>query len=34
MKTILVHLEEKEYKELCKKKGDKTWKEYLMEKNV
>ena len=29
MKTITIHLEEKEYKELLRQKGDLTWKELL-----
>lgn len=31
MKEVRIVLEEAEYKALQKKKGSKTWKEYLME---
>jgi len=30
MKEIKISLEDKEHTALIKKKGDKTWKEYLM----
>jgi len=29
MKTILIHLEDKEYEEQKQKKETRTWKEYL-----
>jgi hypothetical protein len=29
MKTILIHLEDKEHEALVKKKGSKTWKEFI-----
>ena len=31
MKSILIHLEEDEYEKVMKKKGDKSWKEYLIQ---
>lgn len=30
MKTINVTFEDKEYKELTKKKGDKSWHDFIM----
>ena len=30
MKNIMIHLEDKEHNDLLVKKGDFTWKEYLM----
>ena len=31
MKTINVTFEDKEYKELVKKKGEKTWHDFIIE---
>lgn len=30
MKTITIHLEDQEHNDLQQRKGDLTWKEYLM----
>lgn len=30
MKTIMIHLEDKEYKTMLQKKGERTWKTMLM----
>ena len=30
MKSILVHLENKEYEKLAKTKGNKSWKDFLI----
>ena len=32
MKTILIHLEDKEYNNLIKLKGNQTWKDFLIKK--
>jgi len=32
MKTILIHLEDAEYKQILKLKGSMTWKEFMFSK--